>query len=183
MIQFSYTDRGKLGHEQLVLYLCFQDKLDAGEQRCNYYVIDLWATKWQRDHNLMWYKQKTAVCQVNDKTVAMSERNLHADWLARVFTKYKIFTIISGWNDTTTAHMVRQSTQREAKLRSGYHGDQLSFRQHNSSVCALILTVLASHASHAGFFFFILGDFVSTQEKDHLRGGEWNCFNHLNKLA
>lgn len=44
MIQFSYTDRGKLGHEQLVLYLSFQDKLDAGEQRCNYYAIDLWAT-------------------------------------------------------------------------------------------------------------------------------------------
>lgn len=75
--------------------------------------------------------------------------------LARVFTKYKTFTIISCWNDTTTAHMVRQSTQREAKLRSGNHGDQLSFRQHNSSVCALILTDLASHASRAGFFIFL----------------------------
>lgn len=49
--------------------------------------------------------------------------------------------------------MVRQSTRREAKLRSGNHGDQLSFRQHNSSVCAFILTDLASHASYAGFLF------------------------------
>lgn len=107
----------------------------------------------------MLYKQKTAVCQVNGKTVAMSELNLHADWygISQSFYKYKIFTIISGWNDTTTAHMVRQSTQREAKLRSGNHGDQLSFRQHNSSVCALILTDLASHASHAGFFFLFWG--------------------------
>lgn len=44
MIRFSYTDKRKLGPEQLVLYLCFQDELDARERRCNYDAIDLWAT-------------------------------------------------------------------------------------------------------------------------------------------
>lgn len=38
----------------------------------------------------MLYKQKTAVCQVNDKTVAMSELNLHADWYGISQSFYKI---------------------------------------------------------------------------------------------
>lgn len=131
--------------------------------------------KWQRDHNLMWYKQKTVVCHVDDrkcrnvsavpehrpesshskldchtssstrKHIYIDDHHLGTNYLeifknvfdvklsGFVFVRIKsmyicsyvqlslleIEPLLQKWWD--------KRTQREAKLRSGNHGDRLSY--------------------------------------------------------